>query len=167
MTTIPVIEDEAGNFSEFLPAQLESRDGKRVAPVGVVLHPSWTDEERAEFGVFLAVAADVAEGMIVTASRFERVDGQVLQRVEVAPAPIVVPASVTPRQLRLALLAAGKLGQVTEFVGSGQAPEAAVISWEYATEFLRSDPMLGQFAAMLGMSDDDVDGLFVAAARIP
>jgi len=69
--------------------------------------------------------------------------------------------------LRLALLGAGKFGQVETFVGSGKAPPEAVISWEYATEFLRSDPMLGQFAAMLGLSDDDVDGLFIAAAQIP
>jgi hypothetical protein len=81
---------------------------------------------------------------------------------------MAVPLSVTPRQLRLALLGAGKLGQVQAFVGSGAAPEAAVISWEYATEFLRSDPMLNQLAGALQppMTGDQIDQLFVAAAQI-
>jgi hypothetical protein len=79
-----------------------------------------------------------------------------------------VPLSVTPRQLRLALLGAGKLDQVEAFVASGAAPPAAVISWGYATEFLRSDPMLNQLAAVLQppLGEDEIDQLFVAAAQI-
>jgi len=77
-----------------------------------------------------------------------------------------VPAGVTPRQLRLALYYAGKLEQIEAFIASGDAPAPAKISWEYATEFLRSDPMLAQFGAMLHMTDADIDAVFVAAAKI-
>lgn len=79
-----------------------------------------------------------------------------------------VPSVVTPRQLRLALHGAGKLAQVQAFVDSGKAPAEAVISWEYATEFLRTDPMLNQLATVLQppMSPADIDALFVAAGAI-
>jgi hypothetical protein len=127
-----------------------------------------TVEELLEYGVLPIRVAEVPDGMVVVSRRLVRDGGEAVEIVELAPAPVAdtVPTSVTPRQLRLALLAAGKLGEVTAFVGSGAAPEAAVISWEYATEFLRSDPMLGQFAAMLGLTDEDVDALFIAAAQI-
>jgi len=165
MTSIPVIARN-DTFETFGDAQLTSLDGERVAPVGVVLHESWTAAERAEFGVYMARAAEVPDGKVVTSSRFEMVDGGVVQVVELEDAPVVVPTSVTPRQLRLALHYGGKLAQVEQFVASGQAPQEAKIAWEYAVEFLRTDPMLEQFAHMLGMSEQDVDAMFVAAAQI-
>jgi hypothetical protein len=153
---------------------LEEISGAFQSGVGddAVNHPAeWlgasTEEERAELRIHDVPPAEVPDGMIVVSRRYDRVDGVVTEVLELAPAPVVVPASVTPRQLRLALLGAGKLDQVEAFVASDEAPKAAVISWEYATEFLRSDPMLGQFAAMLGLTDEEVDGLFIAAAQIP
>lgn len=73
--------------------------------------------------------------------------------------------SVTPRQARLALLAAGKLAAVTEALAAmpGAQGEAARITWEYATEIRRDDPLVKLLAAQLGV---DVDALFVAAALL-
>jgi len=162
-----VMERNSNKF-EVLTGAFRSGEGDHA-----INHPpEWlaasTEEERADLRIHDVPPAEVPDGMIVVSRHYDRVDGVVTEILELAPAPIVVPASVTPRQLRLALLGAGKLAQVTAFVGSGQAPEAAVISWEYATEFLRSDPMLNQLAGALQppMTAEQIDQLFVAAAQI-
>lgn len=84
------------------------------------------------------------------------------------PAPPVpaVPQVVSPRQMRLAMLAAGVLPQVQAFVDGPDASEAVRIAWEYATEFHRDDAMIDALAQMLGMTSADIDDLFHAAAAI-
>ena len=73
-----------------------------------------------------------------------------------------VPASVSPRQARLAIESAGLTAQVEAAVES--AGTAARIAWDYALEVRRDDPLLVQLATALGLSDGDLDQLFVAAA---
>lgn len=75
-----------------------------------------------------------------------------------------VPQVVSARQLKLALLAADKLDDVESFVSA--ADRAVEISWEYATEFQRTHPLLIQMAAQFGMGDEDIDDIFRAAASL-
>jgi hypothetical protein len=77
---------------------------------------------------------------------------------------ITIPQVVSPRQMKLALYGAGLLDNIEAFVA--QAPRPVQISWEYAVEFRREDPLLNQMAAMLGMNDSQLDGLFSAASSI-
>ena len=74
--------------------------------------------------------------------------------------------SVTPRQARLALLAAGKLDQVTAAIAAmpGQQKTQTQISWDYAGEIRRSDPIVTALATALSLSAADVDALFAAAS---
>lgn len=81
--------------------------------------------------------------------------------VAVAPG---IPQSVTPRQARLALLGAGLLDQVTTSVNS--AGGATLITWEYASVFLRTDPLITQIGASLNLTDAQIDALFVQAATL-
>jgi hypothetical protein len=83
------------------------------------------------------------------------------------PAPVVlgVPQITSPRQLKLALLSAGLLDAVDAFVAS--ADRAVQISWEYSTEFHRDHPLLGAMIQAFGMSQEQVDQLFITAAMIP
>lgn len=81
------------------------------------------------------------------------------------PDPVVpVPDTVSPRQLKLALLGAGMLDEIEAFVA--QADRAVQISWEYATEFERTDALLNQMAAAFGMTDSLIDELFHVAATL-
>lgn len=73
-------------------------------------------------------------------------------------------APVTPRQVRLLLLSQGLLSQVTDLIA--QQPEAAKIAWEYASEFRRDDPLLLSLAATLGLTNQQLDDFFIAAAVI-
>jgi hypothetical protein len=165
---MPYVIERGADLLEEISGAFQSGEGDQA-----VNHPEeWltasTAADRDTIRVHLVEPAAIPPGMLVVARRYARVDGVVSEILDLEPEVVVVPRSVTPRQLRLALLGAGKLGQVDAFVGSGNAPPEAVISWEYATEFLRSDPMLNQLAAVLQppLGEAEIDQLFVAAARI-
>lgn len=72
-----------------------------------------------------------------------------------------VPLVVSMRQARLALAQVGKLAAVDAAVAA--ADQATQISWEYATEVRRLDPVMCALARVLGMTDGDLDNLFKIA----
>lgn len=79
-----------------------------------------------------------------------------------------IPKTVTMRQARLALLAAGKLDQVNAAIASMPEPQrsAATIEWEYAQAVQRSSALVVGLAEGLGMYPEEIDALFVAAASL-
>jgi len=76
---------------------------------------------------------------------------------------IAVPRAVTMRQARLALLAEGHLATVDATLSQDTA---AKIQWEYATHVYRTEALVGQMAQLLGMSDQQLDELFIAAYKL-
>ncbi len=119
----------------------------------------------AEYGVhkveetpLLAITA--REALLEIAPAF--VNGQWTQQWEVIPA--TVPKSITPRQCRLVLMAQGLLAQVEEMIVSQD--EATRITWEYALEFRRDDPLLNALAQNLGLTDAQIDEFFFAASEL-
>jgi hypothetical protein len=88
---IPVRETKPGVFERITgnPVLL-SRDGRRKAPLRTILALSWTAEERAKFGVYLAVPCTVPDGKIAVGSpRFEHQGSKLveLRELQEAPAP--------------------------------------------------------------------------------
>lgn len=79
------------------------------------------------------------------------------------PGP-TVPYIISPRQVRLLLLQQGELSNVEAMIA--QQDEATRITWEYATEFRRNDPLLNQLAANLGYSEAAIDQFFIAASAL-
>ena len=79
--------------------------------------------------------------------------------------PPVVPTSITPRQCRLILLQQGLLASVEAMIA--QQDEATRITWEFASEFKRDDPLLNQLGVALGLTQQQIDEFFIAAAQIP
>lgn len=79
-----------------------------------------------------------------------------------------VPQSVTMRQARLALLNYGIYSTVDNVIGSLPSPqkEAAQIEWDYATDVLRSSPLVSLLTANLGLTEEAVDALFIAASTL-
>ncbi len=90
--------------------------------------------------------------------------GDVVAPEVVAP----VPAEVTMRQARLALLAAGKLAAVEAAIDAMAEPRktAARIEWEYSNALQRDNALVAALGPALGLSTNDVDNLFRAAAAI-
>lgn len=92
-------------------------------------------------------------------------DGSALS-VPPAPEPVVtVPRSVSMRQARLALLSAGLLDTVEGLIA--HQPRAVQIEWDYATDIWRSRDLVVTLGAALGLSNAQLDALFIAAAAIP
>jgi len=84
------------------------------------------------------------------------------------PPAVVVPASVTMRQARLALLGAGKLAEVDAAIDMLPSPQkdAARIEWEYAAVVERTSPLIATLGPALGLSEAALDALFVQAATL-
>ncbi len=82
--------------------------------------------------------------------------------IEPPQQPPPVPQSVTPRQARLALLAAGLLDDVNAAVAAA-GPEAQ-IDWDYALEIRRDNALIASMAAVLNLSKSRIDDLLRAAA---
>lgn len=82
--------------------------------------------------------------------------------------PPVVPAAVTMRQARLALLQAGKLSAVNAAIAgmSGVQGEAAKIEWEFSNEVRRAQSLVAALAPVLGMTPAQIDQLFITAAGL-
>lgn len=92
-----------------------------------------------------------------------------LQQWEVTPLPPpTVPAVVTMRQARLALLGAGLLDGVEAAIDAMSSPQkdAARIEWEYSQEVQRHNGFVSVLAPMLGLTEAQTDALFVVAAGL-
>ena len=93
---------------------------------------------------------------------------------ELLPNPILpdpvqqAPSKVTMRQARLALLGAGLLSQVDAALTALEEPmrTAALIEWNYSSEVHRNKPFIDMLGESLGLDDEAIDNLFVAAAGI-
>ena len=66
--------------------------------------------------------------------------------------------------MRLLLLSQNLLAQVEAIIAASD--EATKITWQYASEFNRNDPLLGALAKQLGLTDEQVDDFFIAAAAL-
>lgn len=77
-----------------------------------------------------------------------------------------VPQSVTRFQALAALHLADKLTAVQAIMAAPETPVIAKLAWDNALSFERTSPTLASLAAMLGMTDADLDALFTQAATI-
>lgn len=87
---------------------------------------------------------------------------------EYIAAPVEVPQSVSMRSARLALLQAGVLATVNTTIANMQGVEgdAARIEWEYAQEVRRDSALVLSLIPLLGMTDSEIDGLFILAGSL-
>jgi len=90
---------------------------------------------------------------------FDRVSAE-LESIKNPP----VAESITPRQAKLALYGAGLLDAVEIAVAS--ADKVVQIHYHEATIWYRTDPVLNGLAAQLGMTDSQLDELFLSASKL-
>jgi hypothetical protein len=81
---------------------------------------------------------------------------------------IPVPARVTMRQARLALLNAGKLAAVDTAINALSSPEKEQmqIYWNYSTNIERSSPRVAAISAAIGLDSAAIDTLFIEANKL-
>lgn len=75
-----------------------------------------------------------------------------------------VPQSISSSQLRRILNATGLRAQAEAAVAA--ASQDVKDEWQFTSDFFRYNPVLLTFAAQLGMSDAQVDQLFIAASAL-
>lgn len=83
--------------------------------------------------------------------------------VEVADAPMV-PQVISRMQAKQVLLATDRLGAVDAVMAT--QPANVQLYWSDASHFHRSHPIIEQMGGALGLTSDDLDALFIAAAQI-
>lgn len=91
--------------------------------------------------------------------------GRVAHEGEALPG-LTVPNKVTNYQARAALLAAGLFDQADAAVKALGPSSPAYQAWEYGNNFYRADPWIAGLGAGLGLTDAQIDALFIAAARV-
>ena len=79
-----------------------------------------------------------------------------------------VPSSVTMRQARLALLRVGLLEQVNQIINELPSPEKenAQIEWNHAQEVQRRNSFVDLLAPSIGLTDEQVNDLFILASTL-
>jgi hypothetical protein len=82
------------------------------------------------------------------------------------PVVVVVPATVTAAQIKMALQAAGLLTSVTAAVNASPDP-LVPIYWNNASSFDRADARVAALGAAAGQTPAQMDAIFVAAAQYP
>lgn len=154
-----IITHEVGGVWVRFPgtAQLNPSVISRLVEDGV-----WGSDDLSKYNLKAADPFVVPEGkVIVGEERFEN-DGTE-QVFDVDDAPVVVPDWISPLQARKALRAAGLYDAVVAFVDT--LPDEEQEEWEYATEIWRNNPIISQGATALGLTEAQIDSLFIEGAK--
>ena len=93
--------------------------------------------------------------------RIDEVFAEPLSEAEMLKA--LVPSQLTPRQLRLQLLAIELLDEVEALCS---ADRDMSIWFEYSLDFQRTHPMIEAMAVQLGLTQDDMDTFFIEASKL-
>jgi len=82
--------------------------------------------------------------------------------------PPAIPQVVSMRQARLALMGDLKLSTVNAAIAgmAGIQGDAARIEWEFSSEVTRNQPLVLSMGQVLGLTDTQLDALFVTAAAL-
>lgn len=141
-----------------------------------IAHPSMSIPEGADLSdigyskVLPALHVPTAgQDEIVVRRPPEKVDGVWREVFAVEPAPVIVPQQITRAQGKAALIMQGHWQQVLDYVAAitDQTQRAlADVALNDTLTWERSSPFLNAAAAGLGMTDEQLDALFIQAAGI-
>ena len=130
-----------------------------------------SDETLTEYGLFPYTVDPRPSNDIVNEGGFELRDGQWFKTWDARDYTAEEKRSqmvVTARQARLALASIGKLSAVADAIALIPDPDKTqvAIEWEYATTIERTSPWIETMRPALGLSEEEMDQLFVQAAEL-
>lgn len=97
---------------------------------------------------------------------FRHIGNGVFEVFDMPPAPPVIPQKVTKFQAKAALHMAGLLETVEAAIQSEQTDFLTKLAWNEVNSFERQSSMVLNLAAVLNLSEEQLDQLFVTAAAI-
>jgi hypothetical protein len=139
------------------PAQGEEGDPGYVPAQAREDHPDYLATDEAYLGYVISSAAESyarAYGTGVPASGFTN------------PGTPLVPARVSRSQAKAALHLAGLLTQVEALMAAPETDPIAAIFWREEPHFDRNSALIASMGAQLGLSETQIDELFITAASI-
>lgn len=77
---------------------------------------------------------------------------------------VSVPETVSPLQARLVLIKKGLFESVSQLIS--QATDEVKVTWEFADRIHRNNPILKLLATQMGLSDAQLDELFIEADKL-
>jgi len=96
-------------------------------------------------------------------AKIYRDSGGTLALVDRPAKPVIVPSSVSARQLRLALNEQDNLSAVETLIAHDDTPDSMKIEWEFAGNFDRDNSTLNAAATLLEWDSSAVDSIFILA----
>lgn len=134
----------------------------------IISNPRWANAEHtlvtAEVDGATATFGAVAHNM-----HYAIITGSGMSVAPFVPEPPTFP-TISPRQLRLALLETGTSGiQVDALLSAISDPDErdyAVIEWNHATAFGRDHPLIASLGSALGYTEEQIDTLWVWASTL-
>lgn len=123
------------------------------------------------------IAAIIIDGFVVNRIVVDSLDGYVdgtassigdrydpaTQAFNRDPEPVIIPTEISSIQAKLAIADAGLMGAVQAFIAL--LPIRDQVYWDCADTFERTHPLIEQARIALGMTQEDIDNLFILAAR--
>jgi hypothetical protein len=118
-------------------------------------------------GEVFAYAADGSEDAFIRVGLVLMSESEVMAHLNPASAQIG-PRSITMRQARLLLHSRNMLTMVQEAIDSLDEPPriAAQIEWDYSSTMERNKPFVAMIAGHIGLTDEDLDAMFIEAATL-
>jgi len=123
----------------------------------------WSDSDLEKEGLKIADSFDTPEGKVRVGEEYFNEDGT-QQLFNTEDAVSIPPSVITPLQARKALRASGLYTQVTEYIQTLTEEEQE--EWEYAVQIERTNPILVKGSAALGLTEEQLDSLFILGASL-
>lgn len=141
---------------------------------GGIHHPAsifslWNRAEKLAIGIYEVVPDEVPEGKVAVSWDLVMDDGFVRRVPTLVDYVEPVPQVVSRAQGKLALVGAGLWQGIVDYVALIEDPMDRAIAQAAlhdTQEWRRSSPFLATAAAALGLTQEQLDGLFRAAAQI-
>lgn len=114
-------------------------------------------------GLLYAFEEDGSQDDLITSDMVPVTDAEaeLIRAASRAPLPAI---TITPRQIRQVLSAAGLRAQVESAIAAGS--QDLKDWWEFASSFERNHPALVATARSMGITDSQIDALFEQASTL-
>lgn len=132
---------------------------------------NFTEEQLEEVGIFTVVyeSEPVPDGKQISHYEYSWRDGKALGTGVLEVVPKVVPQSISRAQGKAALLSFGFLDDVESYIEAmpeGTDKRLALIAFNETNEWQRESPFLQQMASTVGLTQEQLDDLFIFAAKV-